>query len=167
MSNGARAAAPCRRVQTLVTGVVLLALISSACSARVDDRSGLSELQSAVQIMELPLADFVEESAADSRDPRLDWTTDLCSGPSVFSIWDDEFADACHRHDFGYRNFGSTRALDKTAERRDLVDQIFARDMATICETREGPLRASCLLDANVFYLAVHETPWGRSAFFG
>lgn len=154
------------RVPVLRISAICLALVSTACSSGGVDSSGLTEFQSARRIMELPLSEFVDEADATSHDSRLNWTTDRCSGPSVISIWDDEFGDACRRHDFGYRNFGSSKALDRTADRRDLIDETFASDMAAVCETRDGPLQASCRLDANVFYLAVHATPWGRSAFF-
>lgn len=166
MNDGPEVAGRRTRNPILLATAVCLVLVSAACSADGIDGSGLTELQSARRLMELPLADFVEEADASSRDPRLDWTTDLCSGPSVISIWDDDFADACRRHDFGYRNFGSAKALDKTPDRREFIDEVFADDMAAICEPSDGLLRASCLFDANVFYLAVHDTPWGHSAFF-
>lgn len=127
----------------------------------------LSPLASAEKVEWLSLSKFIGEADSPDHDPRLNWTTDECSGPSVISVWSDEFANPCRRHDFGYRNFGSDKALDKTADRKSEIDAVFFSDMTKVCKHYHGLLRASCFVDRNVFYNAVHFTPWGHNAFFG
>lgn len=155
-----------RRVR--LPGLVALALVATlsvACSS--DPGPSPSAFESAVALMESPLEDFVAEALSPGHDDRFDWTTDLCSGPAVLSLWVDEFADACRRHDFGYRNFGSGGALDETEERREWVDRIFAADLAAICEAQPPGPRLACGVDAEVFFTAVRLSPWGEDAFFG
>jgi len=59
----------------------------------------------------------------NARDPaKLDWTTDDCTlspdNPLGFP-----FAPACHRHDFGYQNYGSQSRF--TAAARLRIDDKF------------------------------------------
>lgn len=149
-------------VAALAIGVLLVLVGCSDSGGSAD----LSPLESAERVMELPLDRFLEEADSPSRDPRLNWTTDLCSGPAAFSPWVDEFAAACRRHDFGYRNFGASSALDATEDRRSYVDDVFAADMETICGGQDPALQASCRFDADLFYTVVRNSSFGRAAFF-
>jgi hypothetical protein len=65
----------------------------------------------------------------------FDWSTDLCSrapeAPFGFV-----FADACRRHDFGYRNYRSDAAF---AGHKKRIDKVFRADLRRACNRyREG-----------------------------
>lgn len=66
------------------------------------------------------------EAKRDSRHPpTLDWSSDGCTkAPDDFGTWN--FLPACHRHDFGLRNYREQGRLDKTTKRR--IDDQFLEE---------------------------------------
>ncbi|WP_018636149.1 phospholipase A2 [Parafrankia elaeagni] len=111
----------------------------------------------------LPLADFTivwRDRAADPPDGDLVWTTDGCSGPTPPAV-DALFADACLRHDFGYRNYLNGPRVDPTQQRRLAVDNQFLADLRATCGTAGEPqvdwfgVMMPCQRAAQVMYDAV------------
>lgn len=103
------------------------------------------------------LASFIASAHSPIRDHRLDWTTDGCSVPFIKSTGRTfDFTDACHRHDFGYRNF---KILNNgtwwTSSMRHRIDRIFHADMYKDCATRTRATRNICRTWARTFYRAV------------
>ena len=100
---------------------------------------------------------FVATADSESRDSRLDWSTDGCSAPFVESTGRSfDFTRACRRHDFAYRNIAR---LDGgrhwTSRMRARVDAVFLRDMRSDCATRPRVARASCRNWATLFHRVV------------
>lgn len=89
----------------------------------------------------------------------FDWSSDGCSNspdrPAGFN-----FAPACWRHDFGYRNFLHGLRLDPSAARRAAIDRRLADDLASLCARERSTRRASCRHIAVVYVTAVRL--WGR-----
>lgn len=65
-------------------------------------------------LFRLPINEF--EAKRDSRHPpTLDWSSDGCTkAPDDIGTWN--FLPACHRHDFGLRNYREQGRLDRTAK---------------------------------------------------
>ena len=104
-----------------------------------------------------PLSSFIATTTSPARDARLDWTTDGCSAPVVGSTGRTfDFTHACHRHDFGYRNF---KAIDRgkwwTSSMRQRIDTVFRRDMLLDCDSRPKTAKKLCRAWATTFYKAV------------
>lgn len=66
------------------------------------------------------------EAKRDSRyPPTLDWSSDGCTkAPDDIGTWN--FLPACHRHDFGLRNYRKQGRLNKTTKRQ--VDDQFLEE---------------------------------------
>ena len=108
-------------------------------------------------VFDASLARFVRTADSQSRDARLNWTTDGCSVPVLGSSGRTfDFFDACRRHDFAYRNLGK---LDGgkwwTPQTRARVDSVFRRDMLANCAGRQPSARTTCNAWAETFYRAV------------
>nr|WP_083977736.1 phospholipase A2 [Herbidospora sakaeratensis] len=109
--------------------VVAVLLSSGPGIARADD----DPLEKTDQLLfEVSLDDFVER--AEEKGEGLVWSVDDCSfagGDGGFG-----FADACRRHDFGYRNY---RAQDRlTPEGRERIDGQLLADVNTLCGRYRG-----------------------------
>lgn len=103
------------------------------------------------------LSSFVATSSSPTRDSRLDWTTDGCSAPVVGSTGRTfDFRAACHRHDFGYRNF---KVIDNgkwwTPKMRQRIDNVFRQDMLRDCNSRPKTAKKLCRAWATTFYRTV------------
>jgi hypothetical protein len=103
------------------------------------------------------LASFVSLAHSSHRDMRLDWSTDGCSVPVIGSTGRTfDFTDACHRHDFGYRNF---KALENgkwwTPTLRHRIDRVFHHDMMHDCNRRPKTAQKLCRAWAKTFYKSV------------
>ena len=107
----------------------------------------------------------------------FDWTTDGCSVPIIGNDGRSfNFAAACRRHDFGYRNLklldrryncagltpGSICRNDSwsygqfwNAEQRSKIDEQFQRDMFASCTTRARTRRVRCEAWAITFFQSV------------
>ena len=110
------------------------------------------------RLMNVDLDEFLAYRRSPERDPRLDYTPDLCTAPVLGSSGPTyDFADACLRHDFGYRSYGRLGLLD---ERRREVDERFLADMRAHCLTRPGEQVIRCLGWARAYYRAVRAFGW-------
>ncbi len=109
--------------------------------------------------------------------PWFDWTTDSCSVPIIGNDGRSfNFAAACRRHDFGYRNlklldrhyncadleFGSICSNGAwsygqfwNAEQRSKIDEQFQRDMFASCTMRARTWRVRCEAWAITFFQSV------------
>jgi Prokaryotic phospholipase A2 len=104
------------------------------------------------------LDEFLAYRESPDRDPRLDFSTDLCTAPVLGSSGPTyDFTEACLRHDFGYRNYGPAGIL---GERRRDVDELFLADMRDHCLTRPANETISCLGWARTYYRAVRAFGW-------
>jgi hypothetical protein len=104
--------------------------------------------------LDADLDEFVAYRRSPGRDPRLDYSTDLCSAPLIGSSGASfDFTEPCLRHDFGYRNYDRLGLFE---ERKDAVDRRFLADMRDHCLSRPSGDRVRCLAWARVFYEAVH-----------
>jgi hypothetical protein len=89
--------------------------------------------------------------------PSLDWSSDNCSY-SPDNPLGYPFEPACHRHDFGYRNFKAQGRFSDANKLR--IDNNFRTDLYYQCNVSgSGSL---CTGLANVYYAAVRA--FGRSA---
>lgn len=80
---------------------------------------------------------------------QLDWGSDGCSfSPDEPFGW--EFIRACHRHDFGYRNYKLQGRFNETT--RLSIDNKFRSDMYGICGSNWFCKRA-----ADTYYYAVRQ----------
>lgn len=145
---------------SLATSLVVAAglsatLLPSAPSAAETPRPVASVVNELV--FTATLDEFTRIAASRSRDPRLDWSTDLCSAPVVESSGRSfDFSDACRRHDFAYRNLGRIDGGRRwTAAVRGRVDAVFRADMRTDCDPRPPVARAKCRMWAEAFFRAV------------
>jgi hypothetical protein len=80
---------------------------------------------------------------------QLDWTSDGCSS-SPDNPFGFNFAKACYRHDFGYRNY--KRQGRFTEPNRLSIDNNFKTDLYTVCNGNWA-----CNRIADIYYAAVRE----------
>lgn len=80
---------------------------------------------------------------------QLDWSSDACSWSPDRPLGYD-FTRACHRHDFGYRNYKRQNRFSESARKR--IDDNFYTDMKTICAGRWA-----CNSAAWTYYKAVRQ----------
>lgn len=81
--------------------------------------------------------------------PSLDWSSDGCTS-SPDNPFGFPFVPACHRHDFGYRNYKKQSRFSKDNKRS--IDDNF-KDLLFQCESVSA--KVPCRTLANVYYLAV------------
>ncbi|MFD9008405.1 phospholipase [Streptomyces sp. NPDC059558] len=81
----------------------------------------------------------------------FDWSTDQCTS-SPDNPFGFPFADACARHDFGYRNHRAAGLFPAAKERLDLA---FHADLKRVCARYSGSRRISCEGTALTYYQAV------------
>ncbi|KAL2274598.1 hypothetical protein FJTKL_03092 [Diaporthe vaccinii] len=75
-------------------------------------------------------------------------SSDGCTkAPDDIGTWD--FLPACHRHDFGIRNYLEQGRLNKTTKRR--IDDQFLKDLKHECNTHTITRRA-CKRVAELYY---------------
>jgi hypothetical protein len=105
--------------------------MSSMGAAASGDPGAAGHLRDVSILMAAPMATFQRHK--DAQEPAgLDWSDDGCSaaGPLRYSSM---FLDACERHDFGYRNYGSRLRLSPLEATRAAVDRRLREDMDQIC----------------------------------
>ncbi|KOV84300.1 phospholipase [Nocardia sp. NRRL S-836] len=95
------------------------------------------------------LSQFTTLRAQQPYAGELDWSSDGCSY-SPDKPFGFKFLPACHRHDFGYRNF--KRQSRFSEENRLRIDNRFKSDMYGICAGSW-----SCNRTADVYYAAVRQ----------
>ncbi|KAK4183509.1 phospholipase A2 [Podospora australis] len=80
----------------------------------------------------------------------LDWTSDGCSS-SPDNPFNFPFVPACHRHDFGYRNYKKQSRF--TDANRLRIDENFKKDLLYQCSSNGHGVVCRALAD--VYYAAV------------
>ena len=80
---------------------------------------------------------------------QLDWSSDGCSY-SPDNPFGFDFVKACHRHDFGYRNYKKQSRFSST--NRLAIDKKFKADMYEVCGGNWA-----CKRVADLYYAAVRE----------
>jgi hypothetical protein len=113
-------------------------------------------------LVDAPLDVFLRAKAQAV--PPFDWTDDGCSRAPDRPMGFD-FAAACRRHDFGYRNFGHGLRLDPTEARRARLDARFHADLLAACVAVVRFVRSVCQHLAWLYVQAVRH--FGRAAFLG
>ncbi|MEV6163192.1 phospholipase [Streptomyces sp. NPDC052052] len=81
----------------------------------------------------------------------FDWSTDYCT-TSPDNPFGFPFANACVRHDFGYRNYTAAGTFDANKAR---LDSAFYADLQRVCATYSGLKKTSCDATAWTYYQAV------------
>ncbi|MFH7597336.1 phospholipase [Streptomyces racemochromogenes] len=128
----------------------LLVLAAPASAVPADKAQVLSRwTQTAASSQEAWLAARAHQ--ADWTAYGFDWTTDYCTS-SPDNPFGFPFAEACARHDFGYRNYRAP--ADFQASKRRL-DDAFHADLKRVCAHYTGARRTSCDGTAWTYYQAV------------
>jgi ABC-type amino acid transport substrate-binding protein len=151
-----------RMLRFVAAGALALALsLVAARPAGADDLGTVRRRADA--LLDAPLPAFLVTKVIAP--PPFDWRDDGCSHAPDRPFGFD-FAGACARHDFGYRNFGRGLRLDPSEARRARVDERFHADLLAACGRVTGwVLRAACRHVALLYFQAVRL--FGRSAFTG
>ena len=82
---------------------------------------------------------------------NFDWSTDHCSTSPDQPLGFD-FRLACHRHDFGYRNY---KAANRFADNKARLDNAFYADLKRKCGTYSVFVQGACYSLAWTYYTAV------------
>ncbi|KAK4197563.1 prokaryotic phospholipase A2-domain-containing protein [Triangularia verruculosa] len=132
----------------------LLTFLPVALALPAVESSGIASRQTAVTtvdnyVFSLTLPQFTVKR--NNRDPAsLDWASDGCSS-SPDNPFGFPFTPACHRHDFGYRNFKKQSRF--TDANRKRIDDKFKTDLLYQCSSNgHGSV---CRALADVYYAAV------------
>lgn len=164
------------QVALVAASSVLAAITSLFAIAEPNADRDLKFIQSVS--MNISLSEFDRSRFMWRRQqPWFDWTTDGCSVPIIGNDGRSfNFATACRRHDFGYRNLklldrryncvglapGTICSIDTwsyghfwNAEQRSRIDEQFQRDMFTSCTTRARSMRVRCEAWAITFFQSV------------
>ncbi|RBM16350.1 phospholipase [Prauserella sp. PE36] len=110
------------------TAVAAALFVGAGTAPAVDVREVTDEY-----LFELSLSQFGTTRATAPHADVLDWSSDACSWSPDRPLGYD-FTPACHRHDFGYRNY--KRQSRFTEANRKAIDDNFYSDMKTICAGR-------------------------------
>jgi hypothetical protein len=129
-----------------ILGLASLALAAPTLSPRETDAQATDRLLFSSTIDEF-------EAARNAQDPpTLDWTSDGCSD-SPDNPFGFDFLKACHRHDFGYRNYKKQGRFENG---KASIDSNFKNDMYNQCATEGNSFEvAACKGVADVYYEAV------------
>lgn len=130
-----------------VTAATALVLGAGTASADLSP----SQLRSVTDtyLFSQSLSQFGRTRAARPYASQLDWSSDACSN-SPDNPFGFNFTPACHRHDFGYRNY--KRQGRFTESTRLSIDNKFKSDLYTVCGTNWA-----CRRTADVYYAAVRQ----------
>ncbi|TCP41109.1 phospholipase A2-like protein [Tamaricihabitans halophyticus] len=116
--------------------------------------AGVAQAESVRQVtdrylFQLSLAEFGQVRASTPRPAELDWSSDGCSA-APDNPFGFQFTPACHRHDFGYRNYKRQQRFN--ADTRLRLDDRFHADLKQICAGNR-----ICLGTAWTYYQAVRK----------
>jgi hypothetical protein len=140
-----------------------LVAVTSLLTAHIPDRITPPTFETPIEavsyvMFDLDFKTFTREKFSLKRAyPHLDWTTDGCSAPVVGNEGRSfNFAQACMRHDFGYRNIKRIGQFNDAT--RAKIDEQFHRDLESSCATQVRTRKIRCLMWADTFYVAVRAT---------
>jgi hypothetical protein len=135
-----------RAVRGSLTGLaasVVLALTAGTASAA--DPAAITD----EYLFTTTLTEFTALRAQQPHAEELDWNSDGCTY-SPDSPLGFQFLPACHRHDFGYRNYRRQNRMTEPA--RLTIDDQFRKDLHEVCAGR-----LVCVATAELYYAAVRE----------
>ncbi|MEU6644846.1 phospholipase [Saccharomonospora sp. NPDC046836] len=110
------------------TAVAATLFVGAGTAPAVDVRAVTDQY-----LFQQTLSQFSSTRAAAPYANVLDWSSDACSWSPDKPLGYD-FTAACHRHDFGYRNY--KRQSRFTEANRKRIDDSFYSDMKTVCAGR-------------------------------
>jgi len=138
LTRGALAAVAVVLTMLFGSGVAHAALSPAELQAVTDD-----------YLFNRSLAEFGQLRSQRPYADQLDWSSDGCSS-SPDDPFGFTFLPACHRHDFGYRNYKLQARF--TESNRLNIDNKFRSDMYYICGSNWW-----CKRTADVYYWAVRQ----------
>ncbi|UQS24081.1 phospholipase [Amycolatopsis thermalba] len=110
----------------LSTAALATALVAGTGTAQAADIGAVTDKY----LFGTSLSRFEEIRADRPYAAKLDWSSDTCSWSPDKPLGFD-FSPACHRHDFGYRNY---KRQDRfTSANRKKIDDNFYADLKVIC----------------------------------
>jgi hypothetical protein len=127
------------------TAVAASAVLLSSATAQADDINTVID----DYLFSKSLSEFSSIRSDQPYPDQLDWSSDACSW-SPDKPLGYNFTPACHRHDFGYRNYKRQGRFNETT--RAAIDSNFKSDMYTLCDGAWACNRA-----ADVYYAAVRQ----------
>ena len=135
-----------RAALTIITVVLGLVFGSGVAQALTPE-----ELQAVTDdyLFSRSLSEFTYLRGQQPYADQLDWSSDGCSF-SPDQPFGYAFLPACHRHDFGYRNYKIQGRFNETT--RLNIDNKFRSDMYTICGSNWF-----CRRTADTYYYAVRQ----------
>ena len=122
-----------------------LALIFTGAPAHAVDIAAVTD----DYLFSKTLSQFTTLRAQQPYNGQLDWSSDGCSY-SPDNPFGFKFLPACHRHDFGYRNYKKQSRFNETTRLR--IDNNFKSDMYKQCGSN-----IACKWTADLYYKAVRE----------
>ncbi|MFD9699535.1 phospholipase [Lentzea sp. NPDC059081] len=128
-----------------VGAAALLSLLFTGTSAHAVDAVAVTD----DYLFSKSLSQFTTLRAQQPYADQLDWSSDGCSY-SPDNPFGFQFLPACHRHDFGYRNF--KRQTRFTEANRLRIDNNFKADMYHQCGSNWA-----CKRTADIYYAAVRQ----------
>ncbi|WP_199431887.1 phospholipase [Qaidamihabitans albus] len=114
---------------TAATTAVAAALFLGTGTAQATDYRAITDRY----LFDISLSEFADVRGGKPHAGTLDWSSDACSWSPDRPLGYD-FTRACHRHDFGYRNYKRQSRFTETG--RKALDDNFYRDMRAICAGR-------------------------------
>lgn len=125
--------------------IAVLALLIGAGTAYAIDARAVSD----DYLFSKSLPQFSTIKAQRPYADQLDWSDDGCSN-SPDNPFGFKFLPACHRHDFGYRNYKKQGRFNETT--RLSIDNNFKKDLYYQCGSNWA-----CKRTADIYYAAVRE----------
>ncbi|MBC6449415.1 phospholipase [Actinokineospora xionganensis] len=134
-------------VRAMLATVIMLVIGAGTAAAELPQ----TELRATTDtfLFTLALPRFAETRVAQPFADQIDWSSDGCSS-SPDAPLGFNFLSACHRHDFGYRNYKSQARFDEEA--RLSIDNVFRADLYSVCGRNW-----LCKRTADIYYAAVRE----------
>ncbi|GAB3585827.1 phospholipase [Amycolatopsis endophytica] len=129
----------------LSTAALATALVSGAGTAQAVDIESVTD----TYLFGTSLSRFEQIRADQPYASSLDWSSDTCSW-SPDKPFGFDFAPACHRHDFGYRNYKKQDRFTSTSRKK--IDDNFYTDLKNICGSN-----VACKGTAWTYYQAVRQ----------
>ncbi|MDQ3576323.1 MAG: phospholipase [Actinomycetota bacterium] len=130
-----------------IAAVVALVLGAGTASADLSPTQLRTTTDS--YIFNQSLSQFTATRNARPYANQLDWSSDACSN-SPDNPLGFNFTQACHRHDFGYRNYKKQSRFNEST--RLTLDNKFKSDMYTLCGGNWA-----CNRMADTYYAAVRQ----------
>lgn len=137
-------------VRRVVRGVVTSSAVAAAVVVGASGAQAVDAVAITDQyLFDTSLSEFSSIKAQEPYADQLDWSSDACSWSPDEPLGYD-FTPACHRHDFGYRNYKAQSRF--TEDTRLTIDDNFYSDMKDLCGGA-----SACDAAAWTYYQAVRQ----------